>query len=480
MSEHYDIIAIGTGFATSFFLHRYMAKTQRSLKVLVLEAGPMKSHREQLAEGDPMRITDTRQSVTDQQFVNKNPEKIWRFYWGFGGGSNCWVACTPRQIPEDFELKSKYGIGEDWPLTYDELEPFYCDAEDLMQIGGDSENSPYPRSRPYPQKAHRLSNPDKLLMKAYPDKVFAHPCARTPGPVPGQRGACCNSGVCQLCPVDAKFTILNGMKELFGNKSIETRYGARVLSFDHANGVVSTVNYQDTSGTKKVTGDMVVLGANAIFNPYIMLNSGLEHPELGTGLCEQVARPAFLRLDGVDNFTGGTVSTALSYLSYGGDHRRNRAAAMMQTINETTPINVRGRWLQMLHVNFIYEDFRRKDNHVRVSAEDPSKPEVTYKGRSELTEKGLASIEEDLKPVLDALPVLDYEVRDPWRTESHILCTTPMGNDPQTSVLDRDCVHHQLRNLVVLGSGNFPTAAPANPTLTLSALSLWSAERLSA
>lgn len=480
MSEHYDIVAVGTGFATSFFLHRYMANTDRPLKILVLEGGPMQTHADQLAQGDPMKVTHIRQARTDEQFVNETPEKIWRFFWGFGGGSNCWVACTPRQLPEDFELKSKYGIGADWPISYNDLEPYYCDAEDLMQIGGDSENSPYPRSRPYPQPAHRLTEPDKLLMQAYPDKVFAHPCARTPGPVPGQRGACCNSGVCQLCPVDAKFTILNGMKELYGNKSVQTRYETKVLSFDHANGAVKAVNYKTSSGTGKVTGDLVVLGANAIFNPHIMLNSGLEHDELGVGLCEQISRPVYLRLDGVNNFTGGTITTALSYLSYGGEHRRDRAAAMVQTVNAPTPINVRGRWLQMLRLNFIYEDFRLPSNRVEVSAEDPSKPAVTFKGWSELTEKGLSAIEEDLKPILSALPVLDYDVHGTTSTESHILGTTPMGNDPATSVIDRDCVHHQLRNLVVLGSGNFPTAAPANPTLTLSALSLWSAERLTA
>jgi len=152
MSEHYDIIAVGAGFATSFFLHRYLAKTSGPVRVLVLEAGALKSHGDQLAEGDPLRVTERRQAQADKHFVNKTPEKIWRFFTGFGGGSNCWVACAPRLIPEDFELKTRYGIGMDWPLTYSELEPYYCDAEDLMNIGGHSNRAPYPRSRPYPQE----------------------------------------------------------------------------------------------------------------------------------------------------------------------------------------------------------------------------------------------------------------------------------------------------------------------------------------
>jgi choline dehydrogenase-like flavoprotein len=47
-----------------------------------------------------------------------------------------------------------------------------------------------------------------------------------------------------------------------------------------------------------------------------------------------------------------------------------------------------------------------------------------------------------------------------------------MGDDPADSVIDRNMVHHRVRNLLVMGSGAFPTGAPANPTLTISALAL--------
>jgi choline dehydrogenase-like flavoprotein len=53
-----------------------------------------------------------------------------------------------------------------------------------------------------------------------------------------------------------------------------------------------------------------------------------------------------------------------------------------------------------------------------------------------------------------------------------------MGNDPATSVVDRYLMHHRIRNLLVLGSSAYPTASPAYPTLTLSALSLWAADHL--
>jgi choline dehydrogenase-like flavoprotein len=93
--------------------------------------------------------------------------------------------------------------------------------------------------------------------------------------------------------------------------------------------------------------------------------------------------------------------------------------------------------------------------------------------------RGIEAIAHRLDHVLAPLPVervaLDPQ---PASTEGHILGTVVMGNDPETSVVDRWMVHHRIRNLLVLGGSAFPTGSPSNPTLTISALSLWSATHL--
>ena len=58
--------------------------------------------------------------------------------------------------------------------------------------------------------------------------------------------------------------------------------------------------------------------------------------------------------------------------------------------------------------------------------------------------------------------------------------TARMGNDPKSSVVDRDLLSHDHRNLFILGSAVFPTGATANPTLTIAALSLRAAGRVKA
>jgi choline dehydrogenase-like flavoprotein len=415
---------------------------------------------------------------TQSSFVNRTPGKTWNFALDFGGGSNCWWACTPRMLPEDFELRSKYGVGDDWPLTYDDLEEYYCQAEETMAVSGARDGTPFPRSRPYPQPPHRFSSVDRLLKKAFPDQFFIQPTARPTEDV-GHRPACCASGVCGLCPIDSKFTVLNTMMHLYERSDVTLVTGAIVQQIEIANAIARGVVYHRDGRLHNVDGDLVVLGANAIFNPHIMLRSGLQHPLLGKRLSEQMSVNVRVYLDGVDNFDGSTSITGHGYMIYPGEHRSQRAAALIETWNMPTLRDVRGKWRQVLYLKVIFEDLPHERNYVRIGSDDPSKPEVAFHGHSAYAHRGLDSLSGELSRVLSPLPVEDVTIKyPPNATESHVMGTTVMGNDPGRSVVDRYMVHHQVRNLVVLGSGGFPTASPANPSLTIAALSLWSAKHL--
>ena len=139
----------------------------------------------------------------------------------------------------------------------------------------------------------------------------------------------------------------------------------------------------------------------------------------------------------------------------------------------------RGKWRQVARLKFIFEDLPDEKNCVAVDENHPGKPVVGFHGHSAYAQRGIETLSDELPRILAPLPVEAVSVAPkPNATESHIMGTTVMGDDPQDSVLDRHMVHHQIRNLVVLGTGAFPTAAPANPTLTLCALTLWSANQL--
>ncbi|HXG46493.1 MAG TPA: GMC family oxidoreductase [Methylomirabilota bacterium] len=410
-------------------------------------------------------------------FRNATPDKPWVFSRALGGGSNCWFGSTPRMLPEDFQLRSRYGVGEDWPLTYDELEPYYCEVERIMDISGPAEPMPYPMSRPYPQPPHQFSEPDRILKAAYPESFFAMPTARAR--VGNTRGICCNNGVCHLCPVDAKFTIENGLPELFENPSVELVCDAEVTRLETGADTVSHVVFRHQGGEHTVACDLVALGANGIFNPSILLRSGMDHPQLGKGLCQQVGVTVMVTLAGVKNFQGSTITSGLGFNGLGGDHRRHRAGFLFHTVNRASNIGLEpGRALAQLELIFVIEDLRQPENTVIIDPSDPSRPRTSHRNHSNYAQRTVDALPSLLPDLLRPLPVERIAITEMRRSESHIHGTTVMHADPQQGIVDKHSIHHRFRNLVVLGGGNFPTASPANPTLTISALALYAGRHL--
>ena len=468
----YDAVIVGSGFASSFFLHAYLQRMAPTARILVLERGSQDDHAWQLKHRvnssiDPAGTFDRAGDLT----------KRWFFSLGFGGSSKCWWACTPRMLPNDFRMRTAYNVGRDWPLSYEELEGFYCDAEEIMQISG-PEDGPFPRSRPYPQPPHHLTDPDRLLKARNPQHFFPMPTARA-RVATDTRGACCGNAVCGLCPVDAKFTVQNGIRadlgRLAGNAAPERR---SVSARDHGRHRDRRSLHAPGPGR----AGKGKLGGSRGERDLQSLPSAQVRPQripVGRRLHEQGAIDATVFLDGVDNFQGSTSITGHGYMLYDGPHRSKYAGCLMESWNQPFFRWERGRYRQILRLKFIFEDLPSSDNRVEISGNDPHKPVAFFSSRSDYLGAGIQALNDNMAKVLEGLPVERVQI---WNrihpTEAHILGTTVMGNDPADSVVDRHLVHHEVRNLLVLGGSVFPTGAPANPTLTLSALSLYAAANL--
>lgn len=467
----FDLIVIGTGFGSSFYLHKYLQRARNGARVLVLERGG--SH------GTDWQVAERRNSDIDHttMFLKQGmSDKAWRFNIGFGGGSNCWWACTPRMMPNDFRLKSMYGVGRDWPISYDQLEPWYQEAEEVVAISGSDTGAPFPRSKAYPQPPHRFTDPDRLLKAAYPDGWFPQPTARARIATP-TRAACCTNSICNLCPISAKFTVANDLSDLYQDDRVSLLLRAEALAIERAGGMATGVVYRRDGAEHTAQGDLIVLGANAIFNPYILMKSGLDHPLLGRRLHKQTSVDALVYLDGLDNFQGSTSITGHGYMLYDGPHRSQYGACLIEGWNRPEFRNEPGRWRQIQLLKCIVEDLPLERNRVTLSQDHPGKPVVHFEARSDYAMRGVAVLDEALPRLLEKLPVERVEIKRSVNvTEAHVLDTTVMGDDPADSVVDSNLAHHQVRNLMVMGSGAFPTSAPANPSLTISALGLRAAE----
>lgn len=477
MTAHYDVVVVGSGFAASFFLMRYLEHAPQNARVLVLERGN--------EDPKPWQLANRRHSSIppEEVFKNETPEKEWYTSPGFGGNSKCWLGGTTRMMPGDFELQSRYGVGMDWPMSYDELEAHYCTVEQVMMVSGPSD-SPMPRSQPFPLPPHRFSDPDVLLKEKFPDGWFQMATARASAPT-GQRGVCCASGICDLCPVDAKFTIQNGLARVYKDPRVTLQLRSRVDTIDTAAGTARAVNYLHEGKQASATGDLFVLGASALFNPHILLRSGIDHPLTGRRLHEQMPIDATLDLKGVKCYNGSTVLTGLGYLFYEGEHRRDHAACMIETWSSPfgyMPSNAlrleRGRWTERLMVRFLFDDLPREDNVVAVDPADPNLAQVRFTDYSDYAKKAGDRVSQMIDKLAEALPIERVVRTSLGTTAAHIQGTVVMGTDPATSVVDRHLVHHNVRNLLVLGASSFPSASPAYPTLTVSALSLWAADHV--
>jgi choline dehydrogenase-like flavoprotein len=476
MSSRYDVIIVGTGFAGSFFLMRYLQRAPAGARILVLERGARDTKSWQLQHGSTSSIDPK------TVFINTNSYKEWYTSPGFGGNSKCWMGGTTRMMPGDFKLKSRYGVGMDWPMSYDELEAHYCDVEDVMLISGPAD-SPMPRSRPFQMPPHRFSDPDALLKKHFPDGWFQMATSRASVPT-GRRGVCCATGTCEMCPVDAKFTIHNGLASIYDDPRVTLRLNSEVATVETEAGKAAGVTYTSAGRTEHPQADLIVLAASALFNPHIMLRSNLAHPLLGKRLHEQMPIDVHLDLKGVKAYNGSTVLSGLGYLFYEGEHRRDYAACMIETWNSPFSYKMgalrseQGRWNERLLLRFLFDDLPREDNTVSVNLKDPRMAETRFVDYSDYAKRGAAQVPKMLDKLAEALPIERVALSEVGKTAAHIQGTVVMGEDPETSIVDRYLVHHKYRNLLVLGASAFPTASPAYPTLTLSALSLWAANHL--
>lgn len=472
----YDLIIVGTGFASSFFLMKYLAKAGQNKKVLVLERGNFYPHEERLkAKKGEYSEYKKFEEPWEEAIININAKKRWPFTTGYGGCSNCWWGCTPRFMPSDFKMKTLFGIEQDWPVNYDDLDPYYYEAEDLMSVSG-PEGTPFPRAGKYPLPPHTFSLVDKILHKTYGNQYISQPSARASRTITGRNG-CVASSTCDTCPVNAKFTIENSDMGVYEDQRVELVYGAQVYSLNLVNDVARKVYYIKDGRAHSVSGEIIALGANPFFNTNILLNSGDKNPLTGKGFGEQLGMQVLIYLDNMSNKGGSTWVNANGYMLYDGAHRRDFAACLMEVSNAPYYIRLeRGKWLNIASIRLLFEDLPLDANYITNTA-NKLVPEVHFKERSEYTTKAIKNMKEKLPGILSCLPVEKLKYLEPFPNEGHIIGGTRMSNDPKLGVVDKHLIHHQYRNLFVLGSGAFTTYSPSNPTLTLSALSLFAADK---
>lgn len=459
-AERWDVIVAGTSFAAMFFARGLPPGT----RVLFIEKGERHAHADRIARRSEFGAETISQENTS------GSAKAWTAHSTFGGNSNCWWACTPRFHPDDFRLRTLHGAGQDWPISYDDLEQYYCEAEDIMDINGGGSDAVLPRSRPFPSPPHRPSLSDIELRKFSP-LWWAQPSARSSGT---RRPPCCGNGVCNLCPVDSKFTILNSLDQ-FERPDFHYLAGWEVRSIARSGGVATEIQARNSDGREAVfKADLFALAANAVFNTAILLRSGFSNPALGGHLHEQASRLVIVDC-AIPNYHGGTSVTGHGYHFYQGVDRASAAAVLIENWNSPASIRLEpGKWTHRLGLKLIAEDMPRAENRVVLKDDEPL---IHWSGHSDYAKAGLdraiAGLQDTIPAPIENMQAAGYAV-----TEAHIQGTHRMAATAENGVVDAGLRTFECPNVLALGAGAYPSCSPANPTLTLSALSLRAARCL--
>jgi len=203
-----DICIIGSGITAAVIAEKLAE--ERETRIVVVEAGddtvPLAdraAHRGRfVAYGESPWGRDHIDGMTADGIQSRSMQ--------VGGLAMHWGGVTPRFSPEDFRVKSLFGVGHDWPVTYEELDPFYDEAERRIGVAGEQGPPELdPRSGPFPMPPLPLTyNLD--LLKRWTDSagiaMWSQPSAKN-SVAYGGRAVCCRNDTCApVCPVGAKYS----------------------------------------------------------------------------------------------------------------------------------------------------------------------------------------------------------------------------------------------------------------------------------
>ncbi len=494
-----DIAVVGSGISG---LLASWQPLQAGKRVAMLERGALKTHEQQLADGT--WSAPVAGAAPNLETAPGTPAYPWSYVYGVGGSSLHWSGTTPRFAESDFKMRSSFGVMVDWPLSLDQLLPWYAAAEAALGVAGappgasPPEGVRLPGARALP--AHPLSPMDRAVAP-HLGPFGPLPQAR-PSEAVGSRPPCCGSAVCELCPVNARFSALNGLGAVLEHPGLEllTETVAGVLRRG-GDGRVESILALGAGGERtEIRAERFVLAANGLENPAILLRSELDGPSVGRYLFDHGHTTLTIGVSrDLEPGVGTTLSTGLSEAFREGGFRSRRSGAILSPYNPGVPLGqavaagvvaredgkqVRARalqgWRRTLPLDMLTEDVPQAERRVTLSPNRDSFGlaliRTAYPAPSRYETDGIDHVVRAVRHRLAPLGVRSVEAA-PGPRGGHLMGTCRIG-EPGEGVVDADLRHHELDNLFVAGSSAFPTYAPVHPTLTIAALALRLGERL--
>ncbi len=506
-NEVVDYCIVGVGSAGGVLSQR-LAKG--GFKVVALEAGPFwDTERDWVSDErgshelywNDLRVT----GGTDPLSLGENNSGK-----GVGGGSVHWAAFAPRFHPSDFRVYTEDGVGADWPLSYEELKPYYELLEREIPVAGPA-YFPWGDPHGYPYGPHPLGGVGDVLVKGCTN-LGIRTCAG--GPVAilsgshGNRPHCIYRGFClQGCKVGAKAsTLITHVPEAleYGAEIRERSMAFRVSLDGHnrANGVF----YYDRDGREHFQrAKAVIVSGYAIETPRLLLNSACPGHEkglanssgtLGKYLMAQAGNVVSGRFENLVRMYKAPPAHALSEEFYETDPKRGFARGFaIQTVGPL-PIAfakqmmaAQGAWgwgLRRIMMDYNHwcslgvlgEILPWPDNRVEISELKDQWGIPVAKVTFNLHDNDNKLIEFGKNKVEEVLWAAGAQEVIQEQRYAHLVGAARMGSDPASSVVDKYGRTHDISNLFVCDGSVMPTQGSANPGLTIQSLAARTADYL--
>jgi choline dehydrogenase-like flavoprotein len=506
-SDEVDAVVIGTGAGGAPILAKLAAA---GLRVVALEAGkwfPSPADEFATDEVDAAKIywTEERLSAgeTPVVFGANNSGK------GVGGSMLHWGAFVPRADPRDLRLNTESGKGVDWPLSYQDLLPFYEEVEAFLGVSGPSVY-PWDSERSYPMGPVPVNAPGQLMQRGFrklglrsseaPIAALSSSYSRSEY---GRREACVNRGFChQGCRNGAKASMDVTYLPWAVRSGAEIRPRCFVHGFDRdATGRVIAVVYRDTSVEPKGIErrqrcKAVFLCAGAVETPRLLLHTGLANDsgQVGRNFMAHVATQVWGTFDQPVRMNKGFPATIISEdllrpsdASFAGGYIVQSLGVVPVTWSQGVVrgrklygrelVNYLDRYNYVAGIGINGDCLPAQGNLLKLSNEvdETGVPKPLVEFSYSDNEKAMS--EHAAKQMTAAWQAAG--ATDCWTLQraAHVIGTCRMGESAQNSVVDPSGQSHEIDNLWICDNSVFPSALAANPALTIMALALRTASR---
>jgi choline dehydrogenase-like flavoprotein len=514
VTDSYDVVIVGTG-AGGGTLARHLAPSGK--RVLLLERGGWLPREPQNWLAQDVFV-DNRYVSPDTWYDAKGTGFQPQVHYYVGGATKLYGAALYRLRKEDFgELRHHDGISPAWPISYDELEPYYTQAEELYHVHGARGEDPTepPASAPYPHPAvshePRIQQlADDLAAAGY--HPFHAPCGIMLDEANMPYSACVRCANCDgfPCLVHAKSDAeVLGVRPALEHPNVTLLTGAKAVRLETspAGTAVTGVVVERNGVTETYAGDVVVVACGAANSARLLLESATDkHPNGLANGSDQVGRnymfhasQAVLALSREENPTVYQKTLGLNDFYFdGGPGNEEYPLGNIQMVGKSQSPMFRGekpretklapRWtLERIAKHAIdfwlsTEDLPRPENRVTVDRE--GKLTLSYTPTNDVPKQHLLA---KLKSILGKLDMnADHLIHRfaymkneiPVAGVAHQAGTCRFGSDPATSALDVDCKAHELDNLYVVDTSFFPSIGAVNPALTAMANALRVGDRI--